>query len=84
MDIIAPKQIQVLTEAERRAYADRSFFLGDPDFIDIPVDELISDRYLKVRMNNFSFDKATSSDSLSYGMIPGFESDENNTLFNCR
>ena len=70
------KTIQVLTEAERRAYADRSFYLGDPDFIDIPVDELISDRYLKVRMDNFSFDKATSSDSLSYGMIPGFESDE--------
>ena len=70
------KTIQVLTEAERRAYADRSFYLGDPDFIDIPVDELISDRYLKNRMDNFSFDKATSSDSLSYGMIPGFESDE--------
>jgi len=70
------KTIQVLTEAERRAYADRSFYLGDPDFIDIPVDELISDRYLKVRMDNFSFDKATSSDSLSYGIIPGFESDE--------
>ena len=68
--------IQVLTEAERRAYADRSFYLGDPDFINIPVDELISDRYLKVRMDNFSFDKATSSDSLSYGIIPGFESDE--------
>jgi len=70
------KTIQVLTEAERRAYADRSFYLGDPDFINIPVDELISDRYLKVRMDNFSFDKATSSDSLSYGIIPGFESDE--------
>ena len=70
------KTIQVLTEAERRAYADRSFYLGDPDFIDIPVDELISDRYLKNRMDNFSFDKATSSDSLSYGIIPGFESDE--------
>ena len=70
------KTIQVLTEAERRAYADRSFYLGDPDFIDIPMDELISDEYLKGRMDNFSFDKATSSDSLSYGIIPGYESDE--------
>ena len=70
------KTIQILTEAERRAYADRSFYLGDPDFIDIPMDELISDEYLKGRMDNFSFDKATSSDSLSYGIIPGHESDE--------
>ena len=70
------KTIQILTEAERRAYADRSFYLGDPDFIDIPMDELISDEYLKGRMDNFSFDKATSSDSLSYGIIPGYESDE--------
>jgi gamma-glutamyltranspeptidase/glutathione hydrolase len=70
------KTIQILTEAERRAYADRSFYLGDPDFINIPMDELISDEYLKGRMDNFSFDKATSSDSLSYGIIPGYESDE--------
>jgi gamma-glutamyltranspeptidase/glutathione hydrolase len=70
------KTIQILTEAERRAYADRSFYLGDPDFIDIPMDELISDEYLKGRMDNFSFDKATSSDSLSHGIIPGYESDE--------
>ena len=70
------KTIQVITEAERRAYADRSFYLGDPDFVEIPVDDLISEEYLKDRMNNFSFDKATSSDSLSYGIIPGYESDE--------
>ena len=70
------KTIQVITEAERRAYADRSFYLGDPDFVEIPVKELISDEYLKGRMDNFSFDRATSSDSLSYGIIPGYESNE--------
>ena len=70
------KTIQVITEAERRAYADRSFYLGDPDFVEIPVEELISNEYLDGRMDNFSFDKATSSDSLSYGMIPGYESTE--------
>tara|TARA_B100000809_G_C15139098_1_gene532108 strand:- start:4293 stop:6026 length:1734 start_codon:yes stop_codon:yes gene_type:complete len=70
------KTIQVITEAERRAYADRSFYLGDPDFVEIPIKKLISDEYLKGRMENFSFDKATSSDSLSYGIIPGYESDE--------
>jgi len=70
------KTIQVITEAERRAYADRSFYLGDPDFVEIPSETLISDAYLKGRMENFSFDKATSSDSLSYGVIPGYESSE--------
>jgi len=70
------KTIQVITEAERRAYADRSFYLGDPDFVEIPSETLISEAYLKGRMKDFSFDKATSSDSLSYGIIPGYESTE--------
>jgi gamma-glutamyltranspeptidase/glutathione hydrolase len=70
------KAIQVITEAERRAYADRSHFLGDPDFVDIPVDTLISEHYLKGRMDNFSFDKATLSASIDSGSIPGYESPE--------
>ncbi len=70
------KAIQVITEAERRAYADRSFYLGDPDFVSIPTETLLSDDYLKGRMDDFSFDNATSSDSLSYGVIPDYESDE--------
>ncbi|MBT8271719.1 MAG: gamma-glutamyltransferase, partial [Bacteroidia bacterium] len=32
------KAVQVITEAERRAYADRSYYLGDPDFVDIPTE----------------------------------------------
>lgn len=70
------KSIQVMVEAERRAYADRSYFLGDPDFVDIPTEELLSDDYLKMRMKDFSFDKPTPSDSISYGEILGYESEE--------
>jgi gamma-glutamyltranspeptidase/glutathione hydrolase len=70
------KAIQVITEAERRAYADRSHFLGDPDFVDIPIETLISEAYLNGRMDDFSFDKATPSASISYGEIPGYESTE--------
>ncbi|MBZ9730142.1 gamma-glutamyltransferase [Salegentibacter sp. JZCK2] len=70
------KSIQVLTEAERRAYADRSFYLGDPEFFDIPVETLLSDEYVSGRMDNFSFEQATPSSSISYGEIPGYESDE--------
>ena len=70
------KTIQVITEAERRAYADRSFYLGDPDFVNIPLDTLISKEYLSYRMRDFSFDKATLSSDINCGMISGYESDE--------
>jgi len=70
------KAIQLITEAERRSYADRSFYLGDPDFVEVPVDTLISDTYIQSRMEDFTFDNATPSQSLSYGTIPGYESEE--------
>lgn len=70
------KSIQVMVEAERRAYADRSYFLGDPDFVEIPTKELLSDVYLNKRMEDFSFDKPTPSDSISHGEILGYESEE--------
>ncbi|MFI0428681.1 gamma-glutamyltransferase [Mariniflexile sp. HMF6888] len=70
------KMIQVITEAERRAYADRNYFLGDPDFIEIPIKTLISSAYLKNRMKDFSFFKATPSSTVSQGNIEIIESDE--------
>ena len=70
------KSIQVITEAERRAYADRSFFLGDPDFVSIPQKELISKAYSQKRMKNFSFEKATLSSEVAHGNIEIIESDE--------
>ncbi|MBK5193280.1 MAG: gamma-glutamyltransferase [Flavobacteriaceae bacterium] len=70
------KTIQLLTEAERRAYADRSFYLGDTDFVKVPLDVLVSDEYLKNRMDSFNFDLATASSELEHGKIPGYESDE--------
>lgn len=68
--------IQILAEAERRAYADRSYYLGDPDFVAVPVDSLMSDSYLKDRMSTFSMEKATNSKTIGYGVIPGYESEE--------
>lgn len=70
------KSIQLMVEAERRAYADRSYFLGDPDFVDIPTKPLLSDVYLNNRMKNFSFEHPTPSDSISHGEILGYESEE--------
>lgn len=70
------KSMQLIVEAERRAYADRSYYLGDPDFIENPIDSLLSDSYLQNRMRDFSFDVATPSTSLGYGSIQGYESAE--------
>ncbi len=70
------KTIQIITEAERRAYADRSFFLGDPDFVNIPLKKLISKEYTKGRMDDFSFEKATKSADVAHGTIEMVESDE--------
>ncbi|MEQ8420764.1 MAG: gamma-glutamyltransferase [Arenibacter algicola] len=70
------KSIQLFTEASRRAYADRNYFLGDPDFVEIPLMELLSDQYLQERMQNFSFDKATKSSEVSHGEVQIVESDQ--------
>lgn len=70
------KSIQLFTEASRRAYADRNYFLGDPDFVEIPLKELLSDQYLQDRMQNFSFDKATKSSEVSHGEVQIVESDQ--------
>lgn len=68
--------IQLLSEAERRAYADRNYFLGDPDFVKIPKKQLLDTIYLKDRMKSFSFDKATSSADVSHGNVAIYESNE--------
>lgn len=68
------KAIQVITEAERRAYADRNYFLGDPDFVKLPLKEMQDPTYLKNRMSDFSFDKATKSADIAHGAIQGYES----------
>ena len=68
------KTIQVITEAERRAYADRNYYLGDPDFVKLPMNELIDATYLKNRMSDFSLEKASKSSDIKNGKIQGYES----------
>ncbi len=68
--------IQVIVEAERRAYADRSYYLGDPDFVKIPLKALMADEYLKQRMSNFSFEKASLSSEIKEGKVNYNESTE--------
>lgn len=70
------KYIQTLVEAERRAYADRNHYLGDPDFVKIPVDDLLNPTYLTLRMSDFRMDKATKSSDINRGEVLFYESTE--------
>lgn len=68
--------VQVLTEAMRRAYADRNYYLGDPDFVEIPISELLDDAYLSNRMESFDPEKATLSSDIAEGSVLFAESME--------
>ena len=68
--------IKLLVEAERRSFADRSHFLGDPDFVSIPTEKLTNEDYLNNRMIDFSFKTPTDSDDIGYGNIEISESNE--------
>ena len=70
--------VQLLTEAERRAFADRAEYLGDGDFVKVPVKTLVSDDYLKERMKDYSPGIAGNSQSTKQGYIK--ESDETTHL----
>ncbi|MEQ8799902.1 MAG: gamma-glutamyltransferase [Salinisphaeraceae bacterium] len=59
------KRRHLVVEAMRRAYRDRAAYLGDPDFVDMPIDRLISGDYAAGLRVGISLERATSSDSLA-------------------
>ena len=68
--------VQVMVEAERRVYADRASFLGDPDFYPVPEKQLIDQTYVKERMSNFNWAKASTSTEIKAGEIAPIEHEE--------
>jgi gamma-glutamyltranspeptidase/glutathione hydrolase len=68
--------VQLMVEAERRVYADRSKYLGDPDFYKVPVDSLLNTAYLDSRMKSFTWAAATPSTSIQPGTFSGYESSQ--------
>lgn len=68
--------VQLMIEAERRVYADRSKYLGDPDFYKVPTDSLLRTAYIRNRMKSFTWASATPSTSIQPGTISGYESDQ--------
>jgi gamma-glutamyltranspeptidase/glutathione hydrolase len=63
------KSVQLMVEAERRAYADRAAYMGDPDFWKVPLKTLVSDAYLEKRMSDYDSAKATPSNGIDAGII---------------
>jgi gamma-glutamyltranspeptidase/glutathione hydrolase len=68
--------IQLLTEIERRAFADRSDLMGDPDFMNLPVYEFMDEEYIEDRMKSFTWEEATPSSEIKPGEVIFNESDE--------
>ena len=63
------KYIQLLVEAERLSFSDRSKYLGDPDFNKIPVKELLNKDYLTNRFKSFDYNQSKSSEEISPGKL---------------
>lgn len=80
MGFASPAAVQLMTEAERRAYADRARYMGDADFVQVPVAALTSDAYLKNRMKDYDPQKAGNSKQTGRGIVPGYESEETTHL----
>lgn len=68
--------IHLMTEAERRAFADRSEYLGDPGFVNIPVDQLVNTKYLIDRMSTFNENRASSSQEIRPGSPEEYTSEQ--------
>jgi gamma-glutamyltranspeptidase/glutathione hydrolase len=70
------RTIHLMVEAERRAFADRSEYPGDPDFVKIPVNKLVSKKYLLNRMSDFNEKRASLSQEIKPGSPEGYTSEE--------
>ena len=67
---------QVMTEAMRRAFADRAEYMGDADFADVPVNTLIDKKYAAKRRESIDLTRASSSSEIGHGQIAGKEPTE--------
>jgi gamma-glutamyltranspeptidase/glutathione hydrolase len=76
LDFNSADYIHLLTEIERRAYADRAEHLGDSDFWEVPIEMLISKNYAIERARNISMQKVTPSVEVFAGDPPSYESPE--------
>ncbi len=74
------RSVHLMVEAEKRVYADRAAYLGDPDYFVVPVRGLLDKEYLNQRMEDFSEERATPSAKIKAGE-PVFNESEETTHF---
>jgi gamma-glutamyltranspeptidase / glutathione hydrolase len=70
-------RVHLIAEALRRAYADRAQYLGDPDYVDVPVRYLISPAHARAQRHGLSMNRATKSRDLRTG--PDLAQESGNT-----
>jgi gamma-glutamyltranspeptidase/glutathione hydrolase len=63
-------KLHLFAEAQKRAYRDRAEYMGDADFVRVPVDRLLDPDYLKARMGDFDPDQATPAAQIKPGLGP--------------
>ena len=68
--------IHHLTESMKLAYADRSLYLADPDFVDVPVTQLVDKAYAEQQRQRIDSNVATPSVDIAPGQLLGSESTE--------
>lgn len=66
---LSPQAVQLMTEVERRAYADRAEYMGDADFYKVPAEQLTNEVYLKERMKDYQPGVAGSSRQIKPGVL---------------
>jgi len=70
------ESIHLMTELQRRVYADRATHLGDPDFYDVPVEMLLNPTYNKERNAGIDMNQKTDSQEIKSGKVERIESFE--------
>lgn len=76
---LSPLAVQLMVEAERRAFADRAEYMGDADFVKVPVNRLTDTAYLNQRMRDYKAGEAGSSQITRPGQL-AHESEETTHL----
>ncbi len=72
----SPQHYHLLAEAMRRAFADRSEYFGDPDYVKVPMKGLLDPAYNKSRAQDIQLTRATPSSSIKPGEPQPHESTE--------
>ena len=76
MDWASSDRYHLMTEAMRRAFADRAEYMGDTDFVKVPIAGLIDKKYASKLRDTIDLQRASTSEQVKAGKPAGYESDE--------